>query len=78
VRVGLFPLAPTDRGATGAHERSASTVVIPSVEKSHRCDYLTSYFHRVAMPKAAAIAPIPIKMFQFPKSLIKGTDWPAM
>ena len=78
MRVGLFPLAPTDRGATGAHEPSSSTAVIPSVENYTAVVSLASYFHSVAMPKAAAIAPIPIKMFQFPKSLIKGTDWPAM
>lgn len=31
-----------------------------------------NYFQRVAMPKAAAMPPMPIRMFQFPRSLMKG------
>ena len=33
---------------------------------------LCNYFHRVAMPKAAAMPPMPIRMFQFPRALMKG------
>lgn len=56
---------------------ASSTAVIPSVENHRDVIRPVSYFHKVAMPKAAAIAPIPIRMFQFPKALIRGTDGPA-
>ena len=35
------------------------------------------YFQKVAMMKAAAMPPIPIRMFQFPRSLMKGIMSPA-
>ena len=32
------------------------------------------YFQSVAMPKAAAMPPMPIRMFQLPRSLMNGMD----
>lgn len=36
------------------------------------------YFQRVAMMKEAAIAPIPIRMFQLPRTAMNPMSWPAM
>lgn len=64
-----------------------STGVVPSVDELHLCHYrwVTStgpagraYFQRVAMPKAAAMPPIPIRMFQLPRAAMKGICAPAM
>ena len=35
------------------------------------------HFHRVAMMNAAAMPPMPIRMFQFPRSLMYGMLGPA-
>ena len=54
-------------------QRGISTVVIPNVENDI-CVITRDgrYFQSVAMPNAAAINPMPIRMFQFPRSLISG------
>ena len=71
-----------------------STTVIHNVDESQACHSdrpmnlggrvdrsvprVRRYFQSVAMPKAAAIAPIPIRMFQLPRSFMNGTFCPAM
>lgn len=71
--VGLFPLTPTHRGVTGARKERISTVVIPNVDNYIRVIAPPRpYLQSVAMPKAPAIRPMPIRMFQFPRSLISG------
>ena len=55
------------------------------MDELHRWDYPAagaeaggwSYFQRVAMMNAAAMPPMPIRMFQFPRSLMYGMFGPA-
>ena len=76
--VGLFPLTPTHRGVTGARKEGYPQSLSPNVENDI-CVITRDgrYFQSVAMPNAAAINPMPIRMFQFPRSLISGMVGPA-
>ena len=57
-----------------------STGVVHTVEELHACHYrpatigerLPDYFQSVAIPNAAAIPPMPMRMFQLPRAAMNG------